>query len=80
MNLLQAERGELGFTLGDVLLDAWEGNAEAGFESPLGRLRAVAGIYSNYVQIVASADSGIRTLEDLRGGGFLLGRRAPEPS
>ena len=67
LNLLQAGRGELAFTLGDALSDAWKGNADAGFKTPLKKLRAVAAIYPNYIQIVASADSGIKTLADLRG-------------
>src|SRR5690348_9475716 len=29
LNLLQAGRGEIAFTLGDTLSDAWKGNAEA---------------------------------------------------
>jgi hypothetical protein len=73
LNLLQAERGELAFTLGDVLLDAWRGNAEAGFKAPLQKLRVVAAIYSNYVQVVASADSGISTLADLKGRRISVG-------
>ena len=67
LNLLQAGRGEIGFTLGDALSDAWKGDEEAGFKTPLKKLRAVAGIYANYIQIVASADSGIKTLADLKG-------------
>jgi TRAP transporter TAXI family solute receptor len=67
LNLLQAGRGEIGFTLGDALSDAWKGNEEVGFKAPLKKLRAIAGIYPNYVQIVASADSGIKTLADLKG-------------
>ncbi len=67
LNLIQAGRGELAFTLGDALSDAWKGNAGAGFKTPLKKLRAVAAIYPNYIQIVASADSGIKTLADLRG-------------
>ncbi|KRB66355.1 TAXI family TRAP transporter solute-binding subunit [Noviherbaspirillum sp. Root189] len=67
LNLLQAGRGEIAFTLGDSLSDAWNGNEEAGFKSPLKKLRTVAGIYPNYIQIVASADSGIKTLADLKG-------------
>ncbi len=67
LNLLQAGRGEIGFTLGDALSDAWKGDEEAGFKTPLKKLRAVAGIYPNYIQIVASADSGIKTLADLKG-------------
>ena len=35
LNLLQAGRGEIAFTLGDSLSDAWKGNEEAGFKAPL---------------------------------------------
>ena len=73
LRLLEAERGELAFTLGDVLADAWEGNADAGFTTPLRKVRAVATIYPNYIQIVASADSGVRTLADLRGSRISVG-------
>lgn len=34
LNLLQAGRGEVGFALGDVVSDAWKGEAEAGFKAP----------------------------------------------
>lgn len=73
LNLLQAGRGEIGFTLGDTLSDAWKGDEEAGFKTPLKKLRTVAGIYPNYIQIVASADSGIRTLADLKGKRISVG-------
>src|SRR5665213_2050490 len=53
LNLLQAGRGEVAFTLGDSLSDAWRGNAEAGFKTPLKKLRGIAGMYPNYIQIVA---------------------------
>lgn len=73
LNLLQAARGELGFTLGDSLSDAWKGDEEAGFKTPLNKLRGVAAIYPNYIQIVAAADSGIRTLADLKGKRLAVG-------
>ncbi|MFZ3321184.1 MAG: TAXI family TRAP transporter solute-binding subunit [Usitatibacter sp.] len=73
LNLLQAGRGEIAFTLGDALSDAWKGNEEAGFKTPLKKLRTIAGIYSNYIQIVASADSGIKTLADLKGKRISVG-------
>jgi uncharacterized protein len=73
LNLLQSGRGELAFTLGDALSDAWKGNEDAGFKTPLKKLRGVAGIYSNYIQIVASADSGIKTLADLKGKRVAVG-------
>jgi len=67
LNLLQAGRGELAFTLADALSDAWSGNAEAGFNQKLDKLRGIAGTYNNYIQIVANADSGIKSLSDLKG-------------
>jgi hypothetical protein len=67
LNLLQAGKGEVAFTLGDALSDAWQGNVDAGFKERLGKLRGLAAIYPNYIQIVASADSGIKSLADLRG-------------
>ena len=73
LNLLQAGRGEVGFTLGDALSDAWKGDAESGFATPLKKLRGMAGIYPNYIQIVASAESGIKTLADLKGRRISVG-------
>ncbi|MDP2132125.1 MAG: TAXI family TRAP transporter solute-binding subunit, partial [Sulfuritalea sp.] len=34
LNLLQAGRGEIAFTLGDSLSDAWKGEPEVGFKTP----------------------------------------------
>ncbi|WP_408607898.1 TAXI family TRAP transporter solute-binding subunit [Acidimangrovimonas sediminis] len=67
LNLLQQGRGELAFALGDSVKLAWEGDAEAGFKKKLDKLRGIAAIYPNYIQIVASKDSGIKTLADLKG-------------
>ena len=73
LNLLQTGRGEVGFTLGDALSDAWKGEAEAGFATPLKKLRGLAAIYPNYIQIVASADSGIKSIADLKGKRVAVG-------
>ena len=67
LNLLQAGRGELALTLADALSNAWKGDAEAGFPKKLDKLRGLSATYNNYIQIVASADSGIKTLADLKG-------------
>ncbi len=67
LNLLQAGRGELALSLADAVEDAWEGNAEAGFKAPLKNLRGFSATYNNYIQIVASEESGIKTLADLKG-------------
>ncbi len=73
LNLLQAGKGEVAFSLGDALSDAYKGNEEAGFKTPLKKLRVMAAIYPNYIQIVASAESGIRTLADLKGKRLSVG-------
>lgn len=73
LNLLQITRGQLAFALGDSVADAWKGDEDAGFRAPRDRLRAIAGIYPNYIQIVASKASGINSLEDLRGKRISVG-------
>jgi TRAP transporter TAXI family solute receptor len=73
LNLLQDGKGELAFTLGDSLALAWAGDKEAGFKGKLDKLRTVGAIYPNYVQIVASKESGITTLADLEGKRLSVG-------
>src|SRR5690606_4717919 len=73
LNLLQAGRGEVGFSLGDALSDAWKGDAEAGFPKKLDKLRGLSATYNNYIQIVANADAGIKTLADLKGKRISVG-------
>src|SRR6188474_1766113 len=57
--LLEQGRGEIAFTLGDSLKSAWDGDEEAGFKAKLGKLRTIAAIYPNYIQLVATKESGI---------------------
>lgn len=71
--LLQRGSGELAFSLGDSLKAAWDGDEEAGFKTKLDKLRVIAAIYPNYIQIVATADSGIKTLADLKGKSLSVG-------
>ena len=67
LNLIQSGKGEIAFVIGDSVKYGWEGNAEAGFQSKLDNLRGIAGIYPNYVHIVASKSSNINSIEDLKG-------------
>jgi TRAP transporter TAXI family solute receptor len=76
LNLLQQGKGEIAFSLGDSVQEAWKGNTEAGFPGPLDKLRGVAAIYPNYIQIVASAESGIKSLADLKGKSLSVGAPA----
>jgi hypothetical protein len=73
LNLLQAGRGELALSLGDAVSDAWKGNEDAGFKTKLDKLRGLSATYNNYIQIVANADSGIKTLADLKGKRISVG-------
>ncbi|PWV95381.1 hypothetical protein DFR52_11112 [Hoeflea marina] len=73
LNLLQQGKGELAFALGDSVKLAAEGNADAGFKAPLDKLRGIAAVYPNYIQIVASKESGIKTLADLKGKSVSVG-------
>lgn len=73
LNLLQAGRGELALALGDSVADAKNGVEDAGFKAPLTKLRALGGAYPNYIQIVASKESGIKTLADLKGKTISVG-------
>ncbi len=73
LNLLQQGRGEIAFALGDSVKSAWQGDKEAGFPKKLDKLRAIAAIYPNYVQIVASKNSGIKTFQDLKGHSLSVG-------
>jgi uncharacterized protein len=71
--LLEQGRGEIAFAIGDALKAAWQGDAEAGFKTRLEKLRTIGAIYPNYIQVVATAESGIKTLADLKGKSVSVG-------
>ena len=71
--LLQEGKGEIAFVLGDSAKDAWDGKEDAGFKTKLDKLRIIGAIYPNYIQIVASKSSNIKTLADLKGKGLSVG-------
>jgi len=73
LNLLQDGKGEIAFVLGDSVKFAWAGDAEAGFQGKLDKLRLIGAIYPNYIQIVASKESNIKTLADLKGKRLSVG-------
>ena len=73
LNLLEKGRGELALALGDSVKSAWEGDEEVGFKEKLTKLRGVAAVYPNYIQIVASEGSGVKTFGDLKGKSLSVG-------
>jgi uncharacterized protein len=74
-NLMRLQQGsaQIAFALGDSLRDAWAGDAEAGFNGKLDKLRVIGALYPSYIQIVATKASGIRTLADLKGRSLSVG-------
>lgn len=76
LNLLQDGRGEIGFALGDSVAAAWAGDEEAGFPQKLDKLRGIAGIYPNYIQIVVSQESGVTDFDGLKGKSLSVGAPA----
>jgi hypothetical protein len=73
LNLIQGGKGEVAFTLGDSLAAAVAGSADAGFKAPLDKVQTIGAIYPNYVQILASQESSITSLADLKGKRLSVG-------
>lgn len=73
LNLLQQGKGEIALALGDSVKLAWEGNADAGFKGKLDKLRGLAAVYPNYIQIVAAKEAKINSLAELKGKSLSVG-------
>lgn len=71
INLINQKKAEMAFVMSDVLNDAV--NGQNSFKEKIGSVSQIAALYPNYVQVVASAKSGIKTLEDLRGKRVAVG-------
>lgn len=71
MNLLGQKKAEMAFVMSDVLSDALAGSGS--FNAPIANVQQIAALYPNYVQVVTSKRSGIRTLDDLRGKRIAVG-------
>lgn len=71
--LLEQGKGDIALTLGDSLKAGWEGDEDAGFKAKLGKLRAIGAIYPSHIQLVATRDSGIKTVTDLKGKSLSVG-------
>lgn len=67
IQLLDAGEVDLAIVQNDVLDYAYHGTDLFEADGPVESLRAMAGLYAEVVQIVASENSSIRSMEDLRG-------------
>ena len=66
MGLVWRGDSDIAFALADTVYQAYSGTGD--FEGrQLDNIRALASVYPNAVQLVALADSGVESLEDLRG-------------
>jgi uncharacterized protein len=72
MTLIADGGADIAFSLGDTASDAVNGTG-ADFEGNPVDACALARIYDNFTQVVTSADSGIGSIEDLRGKRVSLG-------
>lgn len=72
INLLTDDNAELAFTQGDANVQAQEGSGPFEDDAREG-LMAIAGLYPNTVQVAATADSGIESVDDLEGMNVAVG-------
>ena len=69
---IDANRAQIGYSYSGTALDAWEGRAP--FDKPLRNLRYVGNQYIEPFHILALAEKGIKTLDDLKGRPFSPGK------
>ncbi|WP_077215177.1 TAXI family TRAP transporter solute-binding subunit [Bacillus dakarensis] len=71
INLIKEGKVEMAFVMSDVLTEAVTGTGN--FSEPVEEVSQMAVLYPNFVQIVTTADSGIKTIEDLKGKRVAVG-------
>lgn len=71
INLINQKKAEMAFVMSDALSDAVHGVNN--FSQKINSVSQIASLYPNYVQVVASSKSGIKTLSDLRGKRVAVG-------
>ena len=67
INALQTGQGELAIGMADAVIQAVEAFGAYEGKPPATDLRAMMGLWPNYCQIVTTADSGIKSFEDVKG-------------
>lgn len=73
MRLVQAGDVDFAIVQNDVADAAFSGTAP--FKEKLGKVRALGRLYPEYLHVVASKDSGIKSLEDFKGKKISVGAR-----
>lgn len=73
VNLILSGRAELAFITGDTGFQAYEGSGAFEGEEPKKDLRSLAAFYPNYLQVITTKDSGIKSFADLKGKKVAVG-------
>ena len=71
VNLVDQGKAEMGLVMSDVLSQAVTGTGS--FSKKIENVEQVAALYPNYVQIVTSQKTGIKTMDDLKGKRVAVG-------
>lgn len=71
LNLIKQGKVEMAFVMSDALSQAV--NGEESFPEPIDNVQQIGVLYPNYVQIVTTKDSGIKTIYDLKGKRVAVG-------
>lgn len=67
INLILESKADLAITMSDSIAQAYEGTGAFEDKEPQSNLRALTGLYPNYVQLVTTDKSGIKSFQDLKG-------------
>lgn len=71
LNLIKEEKAEMAFVMSDALNQAIEGSEN--FEEAIDNVEQIGTLYPNFVQVVTTEESGIDTLDDLKGKRVAVG-------
>ena len=71
INLLSQGKVDMAFVMSDVVTDAIEGVNN--FSAPVNNIQQIAVLYPNVMQVAAAKNSGINTIEDLKGKRIAVG-------
>lgn len=67
INLLTSGDAEIAFAMADAVTQAEEGSGPFEESGSVGELQAIAALYDQYIQVITTEDTGIETIEDLKG-------------
>lgn len=67
ITLLTTGKAEIAFAMGDATRQAVEGTGPFDGKEGLSELKAITALYPNFVQIVTTEQSGIKSVDDMRG-------------